>query len=120
MEIKQVQHYNVTCVTKRYKGSEMRRKAIQWHVPITGVALVVTSYKEELGVKINKTVVCFQEEEHELLYVRSGLNGTMVTIGIDRPDFPFEVWELYTDTPADDSVKCEEEREEGRRRGSEL
>lgn len=98
----QVQRYNVLCVTKRYRGDDAG-KAIHWHVPITGVAEVVTSYKEELGVKIRKVTVRFQGGEHKLLYVRSGLCGSAVTIAIERPDYPYDVWELYTDTPADNS-----------------
>ena len=98
----QVQQYNVLCVTKRYKGDDAG-KAIHWHVPITGVAEVIISYEEKLGVKIAKTAVHLLGDEHERLYVRSGLSGSAVTIAIERRDHPYNVWELYTDTPTGNS-----------------
>ncbi|HEU0050655.1 MAG TPA: hypothetical protein VFQ60_01200 [Patescibacteria group bacterium] len=92
----QTRVFNVLCVTKRHRDE---REPIHWHVPITGHAVLITSFEEEFGVKIAMTRVRFQNEEHELLYVRPGLDGTAVTLGIAVSDFPYDVWELYTDTP---------------------
>lgn len=105
----QVQRYNVLCVTKLESIDSSRMKP---HVPITGVAELATSYKEELGVRIAKTVVRFQGKESELLYVRPGISGSAVTLAIEQSgDYQYHVWELYTDTPADMRYSAEEVRE---------
>ncbi|MFA6494919.1 MAG: hypothetical protein WC246_00940 [Candidatus Paceibacterota bacterium] len=98
MDLQILQRFNVLCVTKR---TEKDRQCF-WHIPITGEAEMVVSCTETLGVKVAKTVVRFQGEDHELLYVRSGLSGSAVTLAIKKDDYPYIVWELYTDAPADD------------------
>lgn len=89
------QKFNVLLVTKKCNAET------KWHTPIYGPAEVFTVSSKELGVRIVKTMVRFQGMERELLYVRSGLSGTAVTLAIDCPDDPFKVWELYTDTPTE-------------------
>lgn len=101
---KQIQRFNVVCVTKRHLWEEECRNpnlGISWHQPIKGEAELVTETKEIYGVKYSNTKVWFQGDPHELTHVRSGLDGTAVTIGIAVNDFPFTAWELYTDTPAE-------------------
>lgn len=110
----QVQRYNVLCVTKL--ESTDSSSEVKPYVPITGMAELATSYKEELGVRIAKTVVRFQGRESELLYVRPGISGSAVTLAIKQSgDYPYRVWELYTDTPADARYSVEEVREFTRR-----
>lgn len=108
----QTQKFNILCVTMRHKVKCLDpRRPILWHVPITGVAEVSTTFKEELGVKITKTVVQFQGSNLPIAYVRAGLCGTAVTIAIERHDHPYNIWELYTDTPACPGVNAEQIRE---------
>ena len=98
--------FNVLCVTKRYKDDKDLRPTppIFWHVPITGEAELITESEEKFGVNIAKSEVRFNGMKCKLLHVRSGLSGTALTLGIEVLDLPFafNVWELYTDSPADE------------------
>jgi len=90
----EVQKFNVLCVTKKTKEGDG-----SFHQPITGVAEVQIYITEEFGVKIAVTSVHFGGQYNKLRYVRTGLNGGAVVIAVERKDGPYDVWELYTDTP---------------------
>jgi len=91
---KQIQRYNVVCITKR-----RLRGTTEWHLPITGEAEVyaVTS-KDAMGVDVTKTMVKFQGEEYVLLSTRLGLDRMAVVLCVYA--YVHESWELYTDTIA--------------------
>lgn len=91
-----IMKFNVLCVTKRFKDFMDTRKRILWHDhSIRGEAVIHTEYSGES----EKIMIRFFGKDHELLYFRSGLSGTAVTLGVACDDVPFEIWELYTDTP---------------------
>lgn len=100
--------FNVLCVTKRCNGDQ---GPVEWHHPIIGVAEMKTFRSKCARIEIVVTVVQFQGEEHPVLYVRSGLEGSSVTIAIERPDSRFDIWELYTDIPAHRQSSAEKIRE---------
>ncbi len=116
--------YNVLCVTKRFSSDEIERYAgapILWHVPTSGEA-VVTARKGSKEILAKGNGVMFQGEVSPLLYTRPGLDGTALTLAIERRDGPYNVLELYTDTPVEKGI-CKEkireiaERTIARRRG---
>jgi hypothetical protein len=91
-----IMKFNVLCVTKRFKDFRDTTKRILWHDhSIRGEAVMHTDYS---GAS-EKIMIHFFGKDHELLGVRSGLSGTAVTLGVACNDEPFEIWELYTDTP---------------------
>lgn len=105
----QVRKFNVLCVTKRINDDRFSNN-IYWHEDIQGIAEVETVSVEQFGITIAKTIVRFQGIEHQLRYVRSGLRGTCVTLGIEKPREVMDTWELYTDAPADGKSSAEEIR----------
>ena len=104
---RQVQKFNIVCVTKRRKDD---KGWPSWHLPIYGIAKTVTkgelveTYLKVRGTKIDGEVsVSFRGITGKLLYVRKGLNGTALTLAVEisDPRSTYDVWELYTDTPTD-------------------
>jgi hypothetical protein len=80
--------FNVLCITKRRSDNQGWPL---WHEPITGPAELIT----EGEVKEIKAV-------YKLAYIREGLSGEAIVLGIEIPpgDRPtYDIWELYTDTP---------------------
>ena len=113
----QSQSYNVLCTTLTHKDKpENWSKKSRYHETCAiGEAIVIASETKVLGVKFDTTVVRFLGFTWKLLYTRSGLNGTAVTLGIERPnDDYYDIWELYTDTPTSELISVEEVREQAK------
>lgn len=95
---KQVQRYNVLCVTKGSRDG--RAPWCGYKIPGDGeIAEVVSSHKEEYGVRMTYTTVRFQGREHELLRVVTGLGGAATVLVVALEDPPYDSLELQTDTP---------------------
>lgn len=90
--------FNVVCVTKRNWQTGVH----DFHFPITGEAKVTAMLETAPNeVVMAHTEVEFQGRKNNLAYVRNGLFGDALVIGISNfEDQPYNVWELYTDTPS--------------------
>ena len=107
---KQIQRYNIICVTKRNL-----RGTTEWHLPITGEAEVyAVTTTDAMGVDVTKTMVKFQGEENVLLSTRLGLDSMAVVLCIYA--YMNESWELYTDTIAPGVKGALEDLQESARR----
>lgn len=108
-----VREFNVLCVTKQHDGENSTYDRSEWHLPITGIVLVVNPAQfEEGGVMVQKaTEVTFHAYNDGRQYsgscagVRSGLGGTAVTVEMDiemsdaQAQKRTERWALYTSDP---------------------
>ncbi len=123
------QTYNILCITKRHEAPDPwgnTTQEVDWHRYITGRAEIILTSKPkiiEYGVIISKTIVRFHgtngsfffpktyDGDYDFLYTRSGLNGTSVVIAIEnKEEPPFNVWELYTDKPAQEGITTKDVR----------
>ncbi len=100
--------FNVVCVTKRCSKEDGFHSPIYWHQNITG----------EIILDEEKNKLCFLNPSYleiwfPVEYVRSGLDGMSYLIAIKVPakifGDPCDIWELYTDTPAEGSSATPEE-----------
>jgi len=97
-EVLSEQTFNVLCVTKRNEQTNNQ----SFHQRISGKATVTTMIeKAPNGVSFARTVVNFNDRNYAFSYVRNGLSGAALVIGIYNFDDPaYTEWELYTDTPS--------------------
>ena len=94
----EVKKFNVLCISKRQQHGDK----YAFHVASPGkVAEVTTVSCTSIISAWIRTVVCFNGDVHELLGIRSGLNGSCVVLSIklEEPEGPYDIWDLYTDTP---------------------
>jgi len=96
---------NILCVTKR---NDTNRDGVWgggvgvFHRLITGQAAIATNFLEigkmvvALGTKVD-----FQGVRHNLVGIRSGLDGMSVVLKIAVADGRYTTWDLYTDIPTD-------------------
>jgi len=119
--------FRILCVTFRWASEDERSKVgfylephpIRWHVLITGEAEVfVQDLSKASTILHTPCKVRFQDKVYDLLYIRSGLGGSAITIGISSKEAsPYTVWELYTDTPvkgasaSSEDIRAHAERE---------
>lgn len=85
--------FNVVCVTKRTEDDPNFDKPIKWHMDITGEAILDTE----------RNTVLFHGMEHPVSCIRSGLDSMSHVISIKVRCSMLDIWELYTDTPAEGS-----------------
>ncbi len=88
----------VLCVTKRYADihswrNQMESPKIAWHQPVTGEVELLGCTNE----------VRFNGRIYRLLWIRKGLCGKALTIGIlNHEEPPYTAWDLYTNVPIPD------------------
>ncbi|MFA4995928.1 MAG: hypothetical protein WC536_02165 [Patescibacteria group bacterium] len=114
----QIRSYIVLCLTETHTDKpENRSKRSYYHQPANEneIAEVIPSETAISRVKFDTTVIHFRGYTWKLLYIRPGLSGTAVTLGIERPlDDYNDVWELYTDTPWSEETSVEEVRKQAK------
>ena len=88
--------HNVLCVTYRKLSGWGRSGKIYplFHQPMSGRVTIERTQEGRVGCWAD-----FEGRHREILYVRVGLTGFALTIALSVNDDPYDVWELYTDTP---------------------
>lgn len=99
--------FNILCVT--FRQSEGDRSAFHLATPSDTAEVKTVTYTSLLS-SMDKTMVLFDGGVHELLSMRSGLNGCclVLRIKLGKPGGIYDIWDLYTDTPNPKADRPEE------------